>query len=69
MIYEQYFKLFKYADDMALLLEVDPRGPVDVYLAHIVALEGWCHNVNKTKGLIMLKADITAWLIESSDIS
>ena len=67
MINEKYFKLFKYADDMALvalLLKSDPRG-VDAYLAHTVALEGWCHtsqleiNVGKTKELFMLKPDIT----------
>ena len=67
VIHEQYFKLFKYADDMALvalLHKNDPLGEA-AYLSHAAALARWCCNsqleinVKKTKELIMSQPDST----------
>ena len=61
MINEEHFRLFKYADDMALVGLLQETGPLGeaAYLAHATALQTWCHtsqleiNVAETKELIM----------------
>lgn len=44
-IKEEHFRLFKYADDMALVGLLDKTNSLhDVaYLAHIKLFENWCH--------------------------